>query len=246
MKRNVILILAGVFLFPLFARPQNEGVKPVANPVPVKQEAMQNRTTREMAMIQEQTTGGGAPMPSGIASENSPLYLEPGWMPGKVYLKDKSEMDFPMLRYDIYHQQIQFIKDRDTLAFSNPEEISMIMLGNRKMIYTDFDRNGVMAKSYFELLAEGDCRLLMHRTIKYHIDEESADNLKDEIYIRECEYFIERNDETAKQIRNCRKGVLCAFKDKEEEIDSYMKEQDLKMNTCEDLKQVVDYYNSLK
>jgi hypothetical protein len=246
MKKSFLFILACITFFPFTARSQNEGIKAVANPLPEEGKALQTRSTREMAMLQEQGTTGGAAMPSGINATNSPLYLEPGWVAGSVELRDNSGIGIIMLRYDIYHQQIQFIKGKDTLAFAKPEEVAYFMLGDKKIIYTDYQGSGTKGKSYFEVLSDGGCRLLQRRIVKYHLEPDVSGNLKDELYIRENEFYIEKNGDVAKPIRACRKSVLCAFNDKEDEIKAFMEQNDLKMNCCEELKQVVAYYNTLE
>ena len=55
-------------------------------------------------------------------------------------------LDNILLRYDIYHQQIQFIRENDTLAFSKPEEVKCFIFDNRKFVYADFQSNGVIGK----------------------------------------------------------------------------------------------------
>jgi hypothetical protein len=246
MKKSILFILACIVFLPFTARSQNEGIKAVANPLPEEGKALQTRSTREVAMLQEQGTTGGATMPSGINQVNSPLFLEPGWVAGSVRLNDNSSIGIIMLRYDIYHQQIQFIKGKDTLAFAKPEEVDYFMLGDKKIIYTGYQGSGTTGKCYFEVLSDGNCRLLMRRAIKYHLEPDVAGNLKDEMYVRENEFYIEKNNEMAKPIRACRKSVLCAFNDKEAEIKAFMEQKDLKMKCCEELKQVVAYYNTLE
>ncbi|MCU0369894.1 MAG: hypothetical protein MUC31_00625 [Bacteroidales bacterium] len=246
MKRSFVLILAVVFIFPFVARSQNEGIKPVANPQEPVKTSMHSRTTQQMALMQEQGTSGGDASPAGMASTSGGMYLEPGWAPGRVLLSDGSVMENIRLRYDIYHQQIQFIKEKDTLAFSKPEEVKYFIFDGRNFIYSEFQKEDVTAKGYFEILTEGECKLFLHRSIKYHADPESDPNLKEEVYIRESEYFISRNDDVARPVRACRKGVLCVFKDKEEQVDEFMKVNNLKMKTCDEFIQVVQYYNSLQ
>jgi hypothetical protein len=246
MKRSILLILACILFFPFIARSQNEGIKPVANPVPVKQNPTPE-SNAPLAVFQEQQGEGGGPSGPGIKAVNSILFLEPGWIKGSVMLNDMTRFDDLLLRYDIYHQQIQFIRRHDTLAFSKPEEVKYFMLGDKKFVYSDFENDETSGKSYFEVVSEGGCKLLLHRTIKYHPDEESGDNVKKDDYVRECQYYLEKKgDDPAKPVRACRKGVLCAFKDKEDQVKAYLDENDLKLNTCDEMKQVVDFYNSLQ
>jgi hypothetical protein len=245
MKRSILMVLACVFILPFAARSQNEGIKAVSNPVPVEKQSMHTKITQEMALVQEQGTKGGAHSPSAISEKNDGMYLEPGWMPGKVMLNDRSVIDNILLRYDIYHQQIQFIRENDTLAFAKPEEAEYFIFDDRKFIYSDFQSNDIIGKRYFEVLSDGNCKLLLHRTVKYHLDPDAHSNLADDLYIRESEYYILKKGDIAKPVSAGRKSMLCAFKDKEEQVKEFIKDNNLKMNTCDQMQQVVEYYNSL-
>lgn len=240
------MILAILFSIPSMTRSQNEGVKPVSNPKPADQTLLYTRTTRDMAMIQEQGTTGGAPMPSSLYNTNTSCYLEPGWAEGQVVLSDHSTLENIMLRYDLYHQQLQFIKDGDTLAFANPGEIRSFNFGNHQFINTSYQAGDLAGKAYFELILEGKCDLLARRTVKYHFETESNPDLQEELYVRECTYYLSINNEIAKQVKIGRNSVLSALSDKHEEVSRFMDENKLKMNSCDQLKMVVNYYNSLQ
>jgi hypothetical protein len=246
MNRSIVLILACIFVIPLAARPQNEGIKATSNPQIVEKPPMHPRSTQEMAMMQEKdAAGGGAKNPVDLLARDEGIYLEPGWAKGRVMLSDHIVMENIQLRYDIYHQQIQFIRDNDTLAFARPDEIKCFVLDGKNFIYADYQNDELISKGYFEVVSQGNCMLLLRRTIKYHIDPDTEPLLKNDIYIRECQYYISKNGETAKPVRTCRKSVLCAFKDKEKEVKDFMDDNNIKMNTCDQLKQVVAFYNTL-
>jgi len=245
MKRSILMILACIFIFSFEARSQNEGIKTASNPVQYDKSPMNAKITQDFAMVQEQGTTGGAPGPSAIADKNSGMFLEPGWTPGRVVLIDQSVLDNILLRYDIYHQQVQFVRENDTLAFAKPEEAACFILDNRKFIYTDYENGGLISKGYFEVLSDGNCKLLLRRMVKYHLDPDEHSNISDDLYVRESEYYIKKNADMAKPVRACRKSVLCAFKDKEEQVKWFIEENNLKMNTCDQIQLVVAYYNSL-
>jgi hypothetical protein len=246
MKRTVFLLLACLTVSPFLTKSQNEGIKPVANPAPKHSASEYSGTTQKMSTIQEQGTTGGAPCSKGLSGADTACYLEPGWTLGKVFLSDKSLLENIMLRYDIYDQQLQFIRDDDTLAFAKPDEVKGFVIDNRNFIYSDYENENVIAQGYFEVLSLGDCKLLARRTVKYHVAPDATSNIKEDLYIRECSYYLSKNGEMAKPVRASRKSVLCAFKDKAEQVERYMNDNNMKMNTCNDLKEVVDYYNSLQ
>ncbi len=182
----------------------------------------------------------------GWYSDETGMYLNKEWQPGYAMLKDGEKLDHIMLRYDVYHQQMQFVKDKDTLAFADPEELDYIFFDSKRFVYQPFERNGALMNGYFEVLKDGDCKLLLCRTITHHINNDGISGEEGDQYLRDVSYYVVKEGETeAHEMRACKKGVLCAFKDHKDEVRDYMKNNNLKMKTCEDLVEVVSFYNSL-
>ena len=188
---------------------------------------------------------GGGKYQKGAYFEEKGMYLGDNWFQGYAMLTDNSRMDHLLLRYDIYNQQMQFIEDKDTLAFSNPDELSYLLIDGRRFIYEEYEYEGVVAKGYFEVLKDGDCQLLLRRTVTHHIQNDGISGSEGDEYLRDVTYFVKKSDKVAREVRACKKSVLCAFEDEEEAVKQFIKTNKLKMKTCEDLMQVVAFYNSL-
>ena len=244
MKRSNLLILAAIFIFPMIANSQEGGVKVTSSQQTPKDQPVQDRVIKDEVTLKEYEKTGGNPGIYMVYEETS-MYLEPGWQKGYVVLNDKTMMDGILLRYDIYHQQMQYIRDNDTLAFSRPEELDYLYIGDKKFIYTEFESEGVVKNGFFEVLHEGKCPLYLQRMVKYHLDPEAEPELKHDVYVRECGYFVKKSGDMARPIKNNKKSILCAFKDKEEEVSKFMDDNDLSGKTCDELKLVIAFYNSL-
>jgi hypothetical protein len=237
-------ILAFIIGLPFFARSQQGDLKLYDNRPAPEKPAMHPRSSPDMALLQDQgKTGGWAEESEKIPQ--SGMFLDPQWTAGYVVLGEKSVFDDLLLRYDLYHQQFHFIRNGDTMAFSRPEELLMINMGGRRFIYTEFEDNGAIRKGFFEQMSDEDCRLLARHTVKYHMDPGSRPRLDEDLYVQECQYYVKKKSDPARPVRICRKGVLCAFRDKEDQIKAFMDDNGIKMKTCDELRQVVDYYNSL-
>lgn len=244
MKTTVVIGFVLIGLMPLKIFTQNEGIKNVS-PAPAKEgTAMYAKTTQEMAMVQDLGKTGGTAGEAGLSGQSG-MYLLPGWMNGYVVLKDNTLLDKLSLRYDLYHQQMQFIRNNDTLAFRNPDELLMLSLDGKKFVYTGYEKDKIVTKGYFEVLTDGKCKLLLRRSIKYHLDPESGPRLTEEVYVEEKEYYVKKNDDLARPVRVCKKSALCAFDDRKDEMRDYIDANRLKMKTCDDLMLLVEYYNSL-
>ena len=174
--------------------------------------------------------------------DHSTMYLFPEWKQGYVVLNDGGMIDDILIRYDLYHQQMQFVREGDTLAFSSPEELKYLSLDGMKFIYLSFDNKGAIDKGYFEVIHDGECMLLQRRVIKYHYSDAASSQTE---YACSNEYYVRKENRLAKPVTACKKSVLCVFSDREEEIKAFMKSNDLKMKSCEELKKVVEFYDSL-
>lgn len=245
MKKTGILILAFVLLIPFFARTQNEGIIPASNVPPTEKQ-----TSHTVAPSQTELTltpeSSGAPASMEAPLRNEGMYLEPGWTHGQVILTNQKILEDIPLRYDIYHQQVQFIRDGDTLAFAKPEEVASIIMDGRKLVYIELSDEGKVSKGYFEVLSYGDTRLLLRRIVKYHEQRDPQSNLKEDVFVRENLYYIQKPGEMPIPVEFNRTSVLNAFNDKELQVQEYIETNKLKMKTLEEMKKVLAYYNTLR
>ncbi|HNQ82524.1 MAG TPA: hypothetical protein PLW31_11295 [Bacteroidales bacterium] len=246
MKSKAMFILAGFICLFFETGAQVDGIKTTVNPSSKFKQTDSPTARQDLAMLQDHNTTGGGAGAASFGGQSGGIYLEPGWAPGSVTLRNNKVIDNIMLRYDIYHQQLQFIQDEDTLAFARPEEAEFFLIGGKKFIYAEYLNGAVIGKSYFEVLSEGRCELLIRRVIRYHMNEESKSGQQDEAFIRECEFYLVKPGERAKPVATGRKSILCAFSDKEAEVKNFMEEKNLKMKDCNQMKLVVDFYNSLQ
>lgn len=181
-----------------------------------------------------------------LYSQETGMYLDEKWKPGFAVLADQTQLDNLLLRYDIYHQQMQFISAGDTMAYAHPEELDYLVIDGKKFIFQEYEKDNIRQTGYFEVLKDGDCQLLLMRSVTHHIHGDNLAGESREKYIRDIKYFVKKDNLVAREIRACRKSVLHVFQDQEEAVRGFIKNNDLKMRSCEDLMQVVSFYNSLE
>lgn len=244
MKKTRILILAFVIFIPFLARTQNEGIIPASNLPPTEKQTSHTVADPQTKLTLTQESSG-APASMEAPKRNEGMYLEPGWTHGQVILADQNILENMPLRYDIYHQQVQFIRDGDTVAFAKPEEVASIIMNGRKLVYIEFSNEGKVEKGYFEVLSYGDTKLLLRRIVKYHEQRDPQSNLKEDVFIRENHYYIQKPGETPLPVEFNRTSVLNVLNDKELQIQEFMENNKLRMKTLEEIKKVLAYYNTL-
>ncbi len=175
------------------------------------------------------------------------IYVGENWPGGKLILRGGKTIENYLFRYNVYADQMQFIKDSDTLAFASPGELFSITFDDRTFVYGPYEGSGTLMKGYFELLVPGKQQLLLRRAVSYIIPEETKgkEEPKNKYLISEC-FFLKKGNLPAQKVICNKKSALNAVGDHQEELDNYLKKTGNKVRTAEDLKRMVAYYNSLE
>jgi len=228
-----------LFYFPVSAQdsPHESATNVKSHPVGSCPETVNNAS--------DNSAGGALYAKKDLGEECSMYFNE--WTEAVVLLMDGNEIADRLIRYNIYNQQMEFIEGADTAAFGNPEEIKSILLDGSEFIFQEFLCKNEVKKGYFEVLVEGECKLLLHRCIAYKYVEECADpnsNLVKEQYYLSKKYFISEKGKTAKLLPNKKKELIAMLEESEKDIKSYIKENKVKLCNEEDLKSLISYYNS--
>ncbi len=91
-------------------------------------------------------------------------FLDKEWSLGKIAVTDTSKIDSIMLRYNIYHKEMQYQHDGKTFAIGAPENLKEIDFNFHRFVYLPYVVDGVMKKDYFEILSSGKTvTLYVHR-----------------------------------------------------------------------------------
>lgn len=235
-----LFILSGLLLWYI---PLTAQVSPNKSGTNVK--SYSSRSSSESGNLQPNNSGGGVLYAKKDLGEECSMYFN-DWAEAEVLLTNGNEITDRLVRYNIYNQQMEFIAGNDTAAFGDPEEIKFISLDGSEFIFQDFLCEDEIEKGYFEVLVEGECKLLLHRRIAYRYVEESADpnsSLVKEQYYLSKKYFISEKGQAAKLLPN-KKKELISMLESDKDIKSYIKENKIKLCNEDDLKSLISYYNS--
>lgn len=177
-------------------------------------------------------------------------YIEKEFLEGKMVFKDSSEISEVLLRLNHNTDQIEFMEGDEIRGFSKPQDLEFANFGNRSFIYVRYFLSKKVMYGYFEVLANGYCKLLYRREsiIKREQlppSEMSGGNYRD--YFRTTEdYYLLVASEPAKKIVKSKKSVLKTINNQETELNKYIIENGLKLKQEESLIKLINYYNSLK
>ncbi len=176
-------------------------------------------------------------------------YIEKEFKPGRIFFRDSTLVDSIPLRLNTYTDNIEFRQNDSVLALANPEKIEKISFGYRNFIYTPYKEGAFIKKGYFEVLADGETKLLLHRESIIKREQLPASNYEGgnfRDYFRTSEsYYIKKGDNVAVKLSRTKKGVLKALGDHTRELEDFIKSKHLKMMKTDDLIDLFYYYNSL-
>ncbi|MBI9033936.1 MAG: hypothetical protein JEZ03_05640 [Bacteroidales bacterium] len=192
-------------------------------------------------------TGGTGYIADLYAKSVESFYVNKDFTPGKVILKNGDVLSDRTLRYNIYTQQMQFVKDGDTMAFGDPTEISRLEFLDKAFVHKAFMRvDQEVDVDYFEILYEGHVKLLLRRVVTHELKAKSIDTDPEEAYLVTKQYYLQRDNKPAVIIPLKKKAVLNLFADKDEQLKEFMKKEKLNCHKEMDLVRLVEYYDGLK
>ncbi len=159
-----------------------------------------------------------------------------------------------LFRYNLYAQEFEMIYGSDTLAIRSPLDIKSISLSNKKFIYGFYIErefgNDYLGSSYFEVLNEGGCKLLVRHNVKIKsqsgpVTHSWAGGEGDSfVKIRQL-YYQKAEGMEVKHMKKNRKCLKEIFADRYYEIEQYIRSERININDEKELIKVFNYYNSL-
>jgi hypothetical protein len=187
-------------------------------------------------------SSGATYYPTVLPGEPGDAYLDVNWNSGLVIMKDQSEIELPQMRYNILTQQIQFVRDTEIQAISNPQEVSLIRINDKVFIYDEFITDGVRRSGYLELLEDGSCKLLRRWIASYkQVDELTGE----ETIYRTQRYFLQFDGGEIGEVKTSSAAFCETFGKHGNELKKFMKEQKLKVRNPQHLRSLVSYYNMI-
>ncbi len=181
-------------------------------------------------------------------TEGSP-YLEEFWSKGTMILKSDTMIQGLDYRYNIYSDEMEMRMLKDTMALIHPEKVRTLNFNKRTFIYDAYEKNEIAGHDYFEVLADGKCRLLLQRKVAYvpknpPATPMSPGNEHNRFILSEFIYF-QREGSKATYVKCTRKNILAFLADHKAELDQYAKTEKIHFNDKTSLAKLILYYNSL-
>ncbi len=166
-------------------------------------------------------------------------YLNSDWKKGSVITTRQTMLNNVGLRYNISTGQFEIVS---TL---NPEIVKRINLDGKVFVYIAYlDDAGQTKHSYFQLLSEGNTRLLMLRKVHRKAGKKGLYGYDPYEKVQES-YYIQKGDAPAVLVKRNKKSILSVLSDKEKQLDEWLQKHSVSFYKIGDVVQLLKYYNTL-
>jgi len=179
--------------------------------------------------------------------EGSP-FLNEEFIKGTIYTTAHQKyVDVP-LRYNIFNDLIEFKSEENKiLAIATPEIVDKIEFGNFQVFYLPFTNVKKVRKGFFILIEQGNASLYYKPQIflKKATEAVPFQEPQPAKFIRQVDAYYLRIEPTEAKLIGNRKDLFKLFPDRKEEIATFVKRNKIKTNKVEDLRKLLQFYNSL-
>lgn len=195
----------------------------------------------------------GVPMReiSGYTNVEGSAFLSDQWAKGMVKIADGRTFKDVLLKYDEVKDELYF-KDKkgDTLIFVDPVREFKVEYASGDELHEKLFRNGYKnipnstENSFFEVLSEGTAQLLKRTTKSIVESKEYNSTTVVKRFDENIKYYIIVSEKVF-PIKRDKKSILAVLTNKQPQLESYMRTNNINLKNDEDLVKLMAYYNSL-
>ncbi|WP_091149421.1 hypothetical protein [Mucilaginibacter pineti] len=180
-------------------------------------------------------------------------YLIPDWVIGSVVLGN-GKTGTLKLRYNIAKDELSFENPKDTSSLNFIDVVKSFTLNPFKIDESNllplvFDSgfpaiDNQTTATYYQVIGGGKVKLLKHYKKKIEISKAFNSATSTQTFVLADSYYLLINGQMSK-IKPTQKTIAAAFKDKEPQLQTYLKTNSIDYKSDADLAKLFGYYNSL-
>ncbi len=177
-------------------------------------------------------------------------FLDDLFYPARIILKSDTMVEGVDIRYNIFARHMQIKTRKDTLILIHPEKVKSLEFNKRKFVHEQYLQGSELKDpDYFEVLAEGKCRLLRYREIKLlkknpPLTPMSPGTDFDRLDLMES-FCLQHQGEPVQFIKPNRKSVLAALKTNRADLERFVEKENIRFDQPDDLIKLISFFNSL-
>ena len=241
--KSVLISLVLAFVIVAITQAQQESYSKATDTRTVREEIVYEPVV-DPVPLSSFNDGSGGNVDCFYYGDPSGMFLNEDWQKGSAELIEGEALE-GSFRYNIYKQKMEAVIDADTFAFAKPCEIDELKIGDHKFIYSTYVRSDQeVSNTWFEVLCEGGCTLLLRRYIKYRVTDGDDDHSDDQLYRLE-EYYTMKEKGSPERLFESKKSVMKALEDHEDELMALLKSEKLRLKERNDLIELFAYYNAM-
>lgn len=198
-----------------------------------------------------QTTAGGIPVQDrNLSDVKGSQFIFDDWAKGNVKLKDDKVYNNLDLKYSDYDDAVYFKSSSGEMqAFSVPVADFTISYteGNNNFLRhfkNGYQVMGYEVNAYFETLNDGKTQFLKKTKKKIEEVNTYGSTTGNKSFNTSTRYFIFNNGKVV-NVKKDKKSILEALGDKQTELETYAKANNLNFKNEADIAKLVTYYNTI-
>ncbi|MDP9046924.1 MAG: hypothetical protein M3N14_02230 [Bacteroidota bacterium] len=188
---------------------------------------------------------------SGYTDVQGSPFLSDKWAKGMVKMADGRTFKEVRLKYDQVKDELYFQdKKNDTLIFVDPVKEFKIEYDYGDDLHEKLFRNGYKnipnstEGSFFEVLSDGTAQLLKRTTKSILESKEYNSTTTVKRFDTNAKYYIVISG-TVLPIKKDKKSILTVLSNRRDQLENYMRTNNINLKSDEDLVKLMAYYNSL-
>lgn len=174
-------------------------------------------------------------------------YLFKDFVDGEIFITDSNRYK-GKINYNIYENEIEYLVNDNNYWISNPWLLDHVRIDSVTFIYYSEKDHPKRKGSYYILLVDGECKLLLKKSVILHdaVPPKAYVEAKPAEFVdgKDFYYILFNDSEPEKPERiNSKRELRKLFSGKGDKIKKYIK--DVSVRNEEDLVRVVKYYNGI-
>ena len=176
-------------------------------------------------------------------------YLNDELVLGQVIFKKGDSAEY-YLRYDIYADEIEYLKNKSLYSVINMPALDHINLNEQRIVYQTYYENGKQSSGFLLQLVTNKCSLYQKLGVKFQ-DSQPGQSMP----FREAtptrfkstpiKWYFSTDNSTITQFNPDNAGLKQVFAEHFTELKAYIKANKLKIKKEDDLVALFEYYNML-
>jgi len=176
-------------------------------------------------------------------------YLYEDWLHGEVVTNDGKTYKKMLIKFNTEKDELTFVYEKtdEPQRFADPIKAFTIHAETDHVFANQFPKTGKQnAMSYYEVLTPGTTMLLKrHKEILETTRNELTRAATDGVYTNHDAYYLYK-DGQMQLLRPNRDSILKLLADKSADVTAYADSQKIDFEQEEDVKKLINYYNTLK